>query len=103
MAESETVVLDTDDEDWHAARHWAGAFLAGFRSAQTRKSYRRDLHCWFAFCTTHRLHPVHGVRRTQVEPYLRHLEALSRRQPAGPYTGASPRSAPGSAGWKTKT
>lgn len=54
------VVIDADEAEWQAATHWAGAFLAGFQSAQTRKSYRRDLRCWFDFCAEHRLHPFHG-------------------------------------------
>jgi integrase/recombinase XerD len=44
--------IEFDDGDWQTALRWAGAFLAGFQSAGTRKSYRRDLHCWFALCAT---------------------------------------------------
>jgi site-specific recombinase XerD len=62
---------------------WAGAFLAGFKSIETRRAYRRDLECWFAFCTAHQLHPFRGVRRTHLELYLRDLE----RQEAPPAPG----------------
>ncbi len=77
MAELETVVVEVEGREWRQATHWCGAFLAGFRSAQTRRSYRRDLNCWLAFCAAHRLHPFRGVRRTHVEVYLRELEAQS--------------------------
>ncbi len=83
MTEFGSVVVDTDDEHWRTASHWAGAFIAGFQSAQTRKSYRRDLACWFAFCAAHRLHPFHRVRRTHLELYLRQMEALTPPPAAG--------------------
>lgn len=54
---------------------WAEAFIAGFSSSETRRSYQRDWHCWLGFCTTHDLHPYKDVRRTHVELYLRELEA----------------------------
>lgn len=47
MAEFDTVMVELDGDDWQEAVQWAGAFLAGFRSVQTRRSYRRDLDCWF--------------------------------------------------------
>jgi integrase/recombinase XerD len=64
-----------EDAGWREVLRWAGAFIAGFSSTQTRRSYQRDLHCWFAFCAAHDLHPYKGVRRTYVELYLRELEA----------------------------
>jgi len=63
-----------DDKAWREALQAAAAFLAGFRSADTRKGYRRDLTCWLQFCAAQRLHPYVGVRRTHVEVYLRQLE-----------------------------
>jgi integrase/recombinase XerD len=74
MDEFGPVVVEVEGHDWRAAMRWAGAFLAGYHSAQTRRSYRRDLDCWFAFCVAHRLHPFQGVRRTHLEVYLRELE-----------------------------
>jgi transposase-like protein len=74
MTEFDPAVAATDDVDWQEATRWAGAFLASFKSVQTRRSYRRDLECWFTFCTAHRLHPFTGVRRTHLELYLRALE-----------------------------
>lgn len=64
----------TADEHWQDALGAAAAFLAGFRSADTRKGYQRDLTCWLEFCAAHDLHPCVGVRRTPVEVYLRQLE-----------------------------
>ncbi len=70
-------VVDVEDPGWREAVQWAGAFIAGFRSEQTRRSYRRDLECWFAFCAVHGLHPFRGLRRTHVELYLRELEGTT--------------------------
>ncbi len=67
MSESEPILVPTQ-EGADAAR-WAAAFLAGFKSPKTRRSYRRDLDCWFAFCTAHRFHPYRNLRRTHVEVY----------------------------------
>jgi len=78
-----SVIVGTDVEGWQEARGWAGAFLAGYASAQTRRNYRRDLDCWFAFCAAHQLHPCQGLRRTHLEVYLRSLEA----QPCPPSAG----------------
>jgi len=61
--------------DWGDARRWAAAFLAGFKSLETRRSYRRDLECWFLFCASHSLDPCRGLRRTHIEVYPRELEA----------------------------
>lgn len=52
----------------------AQAFIAGFRSPDTRSAYRRDLNCWLSFCLDQDVHPYAGVRRTHVETYLRDLE-----------------------------
>lgn len=37
MVELDVVVIDTDNAEWHEATQRAGAFIAGFRSAQTRR------------------------------------------------------------------
>jgi site-specific recombinase XerD len=50
-----------------------GAFLAGYRNANTPSSYLQQLHRWFAWCTAHQLDPL-AVERTHVEPYLRWIE-----------------------------
>jgi site-specific recombinase XerD len=73
MSEFEPILVQRDG--WGDASGWAAAFLAGFKSSETRRSYRRDLDCWFAFCATHQLHPYRELRRTHVEVYLRELEA----------------------------
>ena len=71
-----TFITATEPSDgrWQDAVRWAGAFIASFRSPDTRKAYQRDLSCWFGFCAMHGLHPYQGVRRTHVEVYLRQLE-----------------------------
>ena len=75
MSTSTTLpATSSGDGHWDDALRAAGAFLAGFRSADTRKGYRRDLSCWLEFCAAHQLHPYVGVRRTHVEVYLRQLE-----------------------------
>jgi hypothetical protein len=76
------VVMGTAEE-WEEARRWTGAFLAGHASSQTRRSYRRDLDCWFTFCAAHHLHPFRALRRTHLEVYLRELDA----QPSPPSAG----------------
>ncbi|MGH8886069.1 MAG: tyrosine-type recombinase/integrase [Egibacteraceae bacterium] len=68
------ILARAEDTGWREALRWAGAFVAGFASAQTRRSYQRDLRCWFSFCVTHDLHPYKGVRRTHMELCLRELE-----------------------------
>ena len=50
-----------------------GAFLAGYRNANTRTAYLQQLHRWFAWCTAHQLDPLE-VERTHVEMYLRWFE-----------------------------
>jgi hypothetical protein len=46
-----------------------GAFLAGYRNANTRSSYLQQLHRWFAWCTAYQIDPL-AVERTHVELYL---------------------------------
>lgn len=62
------------DDAWADAVRSAAAFIAGFRSADTGKGYRRDLQCWLEFCAARQLHPYVGVGRTHVELHLRQLE-----------------------------
>jgi hypothetical protein len=52
----------------------AEAFIAGFRSPDTPRTYRRDLQCWLTFCLDQNVHPYTSVRRTHVEAYLCQLE-----------------------------
>jgi integrase/recombinase XerD len=60
--------------DHDGAIAYTEAFIAGFRSPATRRAYRRDLECWLTFCGDQGVHPYTGVRRTDVEAYLRQLE-----------------------------
>jgi hypothetical protein len=47
MSTSTTVTTaSTGDDEWEDALRAATAFIAGFRSPDTRKGYRRDLRCW---------------------------------------------------------
>jgi site-specific recombinase XerD len=78
MSQSEPILIQADERG--EAIRWAGAFLAGFKSPETRRSYRRDLDCWFAFCAAHDVHPYRGLRRTHVEVYLRETRSTG----AGP-------------------
>ncbi len=48
--EFEPIVVQADE--WSDATRWADAFLAGFKSPQTRRSYRRDLDCWLVSCAS---------------------------------------------------
>jgi hypothetical protein len=68
------IATESTNVGWQDAVQWAGAFVASFRSPDTRKAYQRDLSCWFTSCATHDLHPYHGIRRTHVEVYVRQLE-----------------------------
>lgn len=63
MNEQATLLMPLGDVSLGEAIQWVGAFLAGFKSTQTRRAYRRDPECWFAFCTAHQLHPFRNVRR----------------------------------------
>jgi hypothetical protein len=47
----------SEDAHGNDALRSAAAFLAGFRSPDTRESYQRDLACWLDFCATTQLHP----------------------------------------------
>ncbi len=74
MAESDGSILLDGGPSWEEARQLAGAFLASFQSAETRRGYRSDLRCWFGFCHSHGLHPFREIRRIHLEVYLRELE-----------------------------
>lgn len=75
MGPSHNVVdAGVEDARWREAERWAGAFLAGYANAATRRAYRGDLRSWFAYCALHGIHPYDGIRRTHVELYLRELE-----------------------------
>jgi hypothetical protein len=47
-------------------RRLTGAFLAGYRNANTRTAYLQQLHRWFEWCTAHHLDPLE-VERTHIE------------------------------------
>lgn len=68
-----TVLLSAPDPD-ERLRLYAGAFIAGFGSANTRRSYATDLRQWFAFCRSIDVNPL-AARRTHVELFARHHEA----------------------------
>lgn len=51
----------------------AGAWLAGYRSASTRRAYRQDLKTWLTFCAAHDLNPL-SVRRSHIELFARSQE-----------------------------
>lgn len=99
----DAVLAAVDDPAWEEAIGWAGAFIASFASPQTRRAYQRDLHCWFAFCTLHHLHPYTEIRRTHIELYLRAMEAQDPTPSHGTMYRGSPPSHPGSAGLKTRS
>ena len=72
MSDSSTTKMDT-------VPVWAEAFLAKFRSPDTRRAYRRDLACWIDYCTDCDRHPYEGAttgwrpvgqRRSQRLPVL---------------------------------
>jgi hypothetical protein len=59
---------------FRAALHrLTGAFLAGYRNANTRASYLQQLHRWFAWCTGHQLDP-RAIERTHIELHQRWFE-----------------------------
>jgi site-specific recombinase XerD len=74
MSTSTLLTALPDCDAWRDALDAVAAFLAGFRSPDTRKGYRRDLSCWLHYCAAQGIHPYVGVRRTHVEVYLRQLE-----------------------------
>lgn len=55
------------------AEQLAGAFIAGFSSPHTRRSYRVDLRAWMEFCRRYQLDPLR-VRRAHVDVYVRELQ-----------------------------
>jgi integrase/recombinase XerD len=71
MTDVTVTVLDPSTE--LRLHRLTGAFLAGYRNANTRTSYLQQLHRWFAWCTAHQLDPL-AVERTHVELYLRWFE-----------------------------
>src|SRR4051794_862929 len=52
----------------------AGAWLAGYGRASTRRAYRQDLKAWLAFCADHGLAPL-TARRSDVELFARSEES----------------------------
>jgi hypothetical protein len=71
MPTSSTSPTASDRDESNA---WAEAFIAGFRSPDTRRAYRRDGTAGSPTAST-RTSPRTGVaRRTHIEAYLRQLE-----------------------------
>jgi hypothetical protein len=60
-----------------------GAFLAGYRNANTRASYLQQLHRWFAWCTAHQLDPRHRAHPCRAVPALVRTAGRLDRRPAG--------------------
>ena len=71
MSDVTVTVLDASAE--LRLRRLTGAFLAGYRNANTRTAELQQLNRWFAWCTAHQLDPL-AVERTHVELYLRWFE-----------------------------
>jgi site-specific recombinase XerD len=71
MSQVTVTVLDPSTE--LRLRRLTGAFLAGYRNANTRTAYLQQLHRWFAWCTANQLDPLE-VERTHVELHLRWFE-----------------------------
>jgi hypothetical protein len=71
MPTSSTSPTASDRDESNA---WAEAFIAGFRSPDTRRAYRRDLDCWLTYCLDQNVTPHRCARRTHIEAYLRQLE-----------------------------
>jgi hypothetical protein len=57
------------------------AWLLSYDSANTRKSYGRDLAAWFVWCAEHDLDPL-AVARGHLDAYARHLAEVQHRSPA---------------------
>lgn len=93
-----------EDAGLAMATRWAGAFLASCSSPQTRRAYRRDLHCWFDFCARHHLHPYTPASAVPTSSCTcAPWRAGTRPPPRRLSTVASTRSARGTGGSRTKT
>lgn len=55
--------------------HLVAGWLLGYRSANTRRAYRRDVSAWLGFCAAVDVDPL-KARRTHVDAWARSLEAL---------------------------
>jgi integrase/recombinase XerD len=71
---SHTTILVLDDAASEQVRLLVGGFLAGYRSAHTRRNYAGDLRQWLSFCAMCGIDPLHA-RRTHVELFARNCEA----------------------------
>ncbi|HVL99583.1 MAG TPA: site-specific integrase [Egibacteraceae bacterium] len=69
-----TTILFPVDDDRQRVNLLAGAFLAGYRSAHTRRNYACDLRQWLSSVITSNVDPL-GARRIHVEVFARHHEA----------------------------
>lgn len=72
-----TTVVPVRDEVFTTQEQLAlGGFLAGY-SRLTREAYALDLRQYIAWCTEHAV-PLFGARRSDIECFSRHLEAVGR-------------------------
>ena len=71
-AELDLATADSDD-GWRDAMN-GRARSSSVQVARDTSRLPRGLHCWFAFCAVHRLHPFAAVQRTHIELYLHRLE-----------------------------
>ncbi len=72
MSADATTLDHANDRDEKLRRN-GGAFLAGFRNANTRASYQQQLHRWFAWCDAYGIDPL-TVDRVHIELYCRWFE-----------------------------
>lgn len=59
-----------------ALRQLIAAWLLGFPSEHTRRSYNADLAQWFVFCDVHGVEPL-SARRPHIDAWARSLEELN--------------------------
>ena len=55
------------------------AWLIGFASPHTRRSYAGDVAAWLAFCADHGIEPVHQARRPHLDAWARSQQAADAR------------------------
>jgi len=73
MPPTAATLPDPIDAHHEKLRRYGGAFLAGFRNANTRTSYRQQLHRWFAWCDAYGIDPL-AADRVHLELYCRWFE-----------------------------
>ena len=75
MVDSTRAVLMDTGCDPLVVDRYVKAWLAGYRSEATRKTYWTGITKWLAWCRAHGLNPLEIVKTT-VDLYLRHLESV---------------------------